>query len=307
MSRAAIRHRERPRHTPATARRPRGDATHQTGYLTLQSAFRTLTRLAMQAYRLVALMLMVPATHGPGATGDTRLGPPLELHSSISDIRNCGQLIAVTSKSWSDRSATIQLFERASGKPQSWQGVEKPFSAVIGMRGFGWGIGLHGTGEPGAPRKREGDQRSPAGVFKLSSVFGFAEPAQVRFLRLPYHQVTAGTEAIDDPRSKYYNRVVDRATIARPDWSSSESMLRVGGRYRYGVTIQHNWPPVPGFGSCIFLHVWDDDRRGTAGCTATSSAHLDRLLHRLDSQKNPLIVQLPQPEYVRLKESWGLP
>jgi L,D-peptidoglycan transpeptidase YkuD (ErfK/YbiS/YcfS/YnhG family) len=261
----------------------------------------------MQAYLLVALILTVPGMHGPGAMADTRLGPPLELHSSIPDIRNCGQLIVVTSKSWSERSATIRLFERAPDKPRYWQEVEKPFSAVIGRRGFGWGIGLHGTGQPGAPRKREGDQRSPAGVFKLSSVFGFANPAQVRFLRLPYHQVTAETEAIDDPWSKYYNRIVDRATVARPDWSSSESMLRVGGRYRYGVTIQHNWPPAPGFGSCIFLHVWDDDQRGTAGCTATSSAHLDRLLHRLDSKKSPLIVQLPQPEYVRLKGSWGLP
>src|SRR5271165_7680047 len=88
---------------------------------------------------------------------------------------------------------------------------------------------------------------------------------------------------------------VDRAAIAHPDWSSSESMLRVVGPYRCGIMIEHNWRPSPGFGSCIFLHVWDSPRRGTSGCTAVSSAHLEQLLHWLDAQKNPLIVQLPCP------------
>ena len=263
----------------------------------------------MQAHRLATAILMAHwlGTNGLGATADSPSRLPLELHSSIPEIRNSRQLITVTTSSWSDKSATIQLFQRAPDKPWSWQEVEKPFSGVIGRRGFGWGIGLHGTGETGAPRKREGDQRSPAGVFKIFSVFGLAKPAQMPFLRLPYQQVNARTEAIDDPRSKYYNRIVDRSTIARPDWSSSESMLRVGGRYRYGLMIQHNWKPVPGFGSCIFFHVWDDHQAGTAGCTATSSAHLERLLRWLDSKKNPLIVQLPQPEYLRLRESWELP
>jgi len=127
------------------------------------------------------------------------------------------------------------------------------------------------------------------------------------FLRLPYQQVTERTEAIDDPRSRYYNRIVDRSTITHPDWSSSESMLRVGGRYRYGLMIQHNWQAEPGFGSCIFLHVWDNGQAGTTGCTATSLAHLERLLRWLDSKENPLIVQLPQPQYLRLRQSWRLP
>jgi L,D-peptidoglycan transpeptidase YkuD (ErfK/YbiS/YcfS/YnhG family) len=261
-----------------------------------------LSRLAA-----VTLVFHSTMTRGPGALNSRHPRPPLELHSSIPQIQNCRQLITVTTNSWNDKSATIRVFERGPDQPRSWKEVEKPFPGVIGRRGFGWGIGLHGTGEPGAPRKREGDQRSPAGVFKLFSVFGLARPAQMTFLRLPYQQVTAGTEAIDDPRSRYYNRIVDRSRIAHPDWSSSESMLRVGGRYRFGLMIQHNWQAAPEFGSCIFFHVWDNDQAGTAGCTATSSAHLERLLHWLNSEKNPLIVQLPQPEYLRLRESWGLP
>jgi D-alanyl-D-alanine dipeptidase len=236
-----------------------------------------------------------------------RFDPLLQLRASIPEISKCRQLIVVTSEAWNAVSATIQLFERTQGEQTSWQKVGKPFSGVIGSRGFAWGIGLHGTGAAGAPRKMEGDETSPAGVFRLFSVFGLANPAQVRFLRFPYQQITATTEAIDDPQSRYYNRIVDRAAIADPDWSSSESMLRVGGPYRCGIMIEHNWRPRPGLGSCIFLHVWDSARRGTAGCTAVSSAHLEQLLHWLDAQKNPLIVQLPLPEYFLLRRSWELP
>src|SRR5260370_17422904 len=198
----------------------------------------------------------------------------------------------------------MQLCEGTKGEKTSWQKVGKPFSGVMGSRGFAWGMGLHGTGEVGGTGKREGDETAPAGVFRLFSVFGLANPAQVRFLRFPYQQITATTEAIDDPQSRYYNRIVDRAAIARPDWSSSESMLRVGGPYRFGIMIEHNWRPRPGLGSCNFFHVWDSARRGTAGCTAVSSAHSEQVLHWLDAQKNPIIVQLPLPEDLLHRRSW---
>jgi L,D-peptidoglycan transpeptidase YkuD (ErfK/YbiS/YcfS/YnhG family) len=241
------------------------------------------------------------------ASGSRSADIPFVLHDSVPQILTCRQLIMVTTKSWNDANATVQLLERTQAGHTPWREVGKQFSGVIGRRGFGWGIGLHGTGEPGAPRKGEGDQRSPAGVFKLYSVFGTASPARISFLRFPYEQVVRTTEAIDDPRSRYYNRIVDRAVIKHPDWSSSESMLSVGGRYRFGVMIEHNWSKIPGFGSCIFLHVWGDDRGGTAGCTAVSLADLKRLLYWLDGRKNPLIVQLPLPEYARLKQAWELP
>jgi L,D-peptidoglycan transpeptidase YkuD (ErfK/YbiS/YcfS/YnhG family) len=256
---------------------------------------------------LVALMAQFLAMNETGQTANARFDPPLQLHASIPEIGKCRQLIVVTTEAWNAVSATIQCFERTQGGQMSWQKVGKPFSGVIGSCGFAWGIGLHGTGEVGAPRKKEGDERSPAGAFRLFSAFGLADPAQVRFLRIPYQQITATTEAIDDPQSRYYNRIVDRAAIAHPDWSSSESMLRVGGPYRCGIMIEHNWRPRPGFGSCIFLHVWDSPRRGTSGCTAVSPTHLEQLLHWLDGQENPLIVQLPLPEYFRLQQFWELP
>jgi len=229
------------------------------------------------------------------------------LYGSVPEIQSCRQLIVVTTRSWSDVNANVQCLERAQAGDTPWRKIGKPFPAVIGKHGFGWGIGLHGTGESGKPTKQEGDQKSPAGVFKLFSLFGTASPSRVRFVRFPYQQVGPTTEAIDDPRSRYYNRVIDRAEIKHPDWSTSESMLAVGSRYRFGVMVEHNWSQIPGLGSCIFFHVWNLDRTGTAGCTATSLANLERLLHWLDADRHPLIVQLPLAEYVRLRQSWKLP
>jgi L,D-peptidoglycan transpeptidase YkuD (ErfK/YbiS/YcfS/YnhG family) len=157
---------------------------------------------------LVVLMGQYLAANETSQTAGARFDPPLQLRASIPEISKCRQLIVVTTENWNATSATIRLFERTQGGRTSWQIVGKPFSGVIGRREFAWGIGLHGTGEAGAPRKREGDDTSPAGVFRLCSVFGLANPTQVLFLRLPYQQITTTTEAIDDPQSRYYNRIL---------------------------------------------------------------------------------------------------
>jgi L,D-peptidoglycan transpeptidase YkuD (ErfK/YbiS/YcfS/YnhG family) len=233
--------------------------------------------------------------------------PPANLSSTISELNVCRQLILVTTPNWNTLNATVHLYERPTAGATSWRETRGPIPAIIGNQGFAWGIGMHGTGAPGEPRKREGDLKSPAGVFRLAAVFGIADPAQAAFLRLPYRQVTSTTEAIDDPNSKYYNQIVDRKSIPHPDWSSAESMLQVGGRYRFGIVIAHNPGCIPGQGSCIFLHVWDKRYAGTTGCTAIGLNDLTCVLHWLDAKADPLIVQLPLPEYQRLKIPWALP
>jgi zinc D-Ala-D-Ala dipeptidase len=239
--------------------------------------------------------------------GASLAGPPAAFKIAIPELSSCEQLVTVTVSNWNSVDATVNLYERTAGAGSMWRRFGRPFPAVIGENGLAWGIGLHGTSKTGEPEKREGDKKTPAGVFGFGDVFGTARPEQVRFLRLPYRQVTMTTEAIDDPKSKYYNQVVDRRAVINPDWASSESMVQVGGRYRLGVIIRHNAAAFPGFGSCIFFHVWDPKYPGTTGCTATSYDHLVSLLRWLDPKKNPLIVQLPKEEYRQLQQSWGLP
>jgi zinc D-Ala-D-Ala dipeptidase len=270
----------------------------------IRGALDPYGRLQRNRLSTVLLVLILVEFSGWNTVGSLA-APHLRLRVTIPEMASCQQLVTVTTTNWEDVNATVRLFERSAGLGSNWRRSGNPFPAVIGQRGLAWGIGLHGSGEPGEPSKREGDKKAPAGVFRFGDAFGTARPGQVRFL--PYRQITPATEAIDDPRSKYYNQVVDRTTITHPDWARSESMLRVGGRYRLGVIIEHNVQADRGFGSCIFFHVWDPHFAGTTGCTATSYDHLVDLLGWLDPRKNPLIVQLPMDEYLRLKPQWGLP
>ena len=228
-----------------------------------------------------------------------RLAPPTQ------ELTECKQMILVVVPDWKAVGGAVQLFERnQAGK---WTATWANLPCVVGKNGLGWGIGLHGTGLFGDPRKREGDGRAPAGIFRLNVCMGTASLRAAGMLHFPYQQIRATTEGVDDSRSRYYNRVVDRDAVDQVDWSSAEQMLRPDGLYQWIVVVEHNWKPYPALGSCIFLHVWQGKGIPTAGCTAMGLDDLKFLVHWLDAKKHPLLVQLPATEYLRLKQSWQLP
>jgi len=204
---------------------------------------------------------------------------------------NCRQVVFVTAPDWSSTRGTMQRYERADARAH-WQAVGSPAEVLLGRRGLAWGLGLHASAPDDGPRKAEGDQRAPAGVFELGTVFGRPAREEVPWLRMPYRQLSPATEAIDDPKSRSYNRIVDRAQIARPDWHSSEHMWKIPD-YELGLVIAHNPQRVPRAGSCIFIHLWMEDRTGTAGCTTLHRADLLELLRWLDPAKKPVLVQFP--------------
>jgi L,D-peptidoglycan transpeptidase YkuD (ErfK/YbiS/YcfS/YnhG family) len=74
------------------------------------------------------------------------------------------------------------------------------------------------------------------------------------------------------------------------------------------IFIEHNFPLVqPDKGSCIFLHRWRKEGSATEGCTAMDSKNLSDLISWLDPSKNPVLIQLPQETYKKLKKNWNLP
>jgi L,D-peptidoglycan transpeptidase YkuD (ErfK/YbiS/YcfS/YnhG family) len=227
------------------------------------------------------------------------------------------QMIVVTTPDWNVVEGRLQRYERTTPH-ESWEPVGEPIAIVVGKNGMGWGLGVIATDDlkvrlASDPVKKEGDGRSPAGVFALGTAFGYAsQPLQG--LKMPYLNLTPSIECVDDSGSKYYNRVLDRSTVV-PDWNSSEHMRSVGEAYRWGIVLGHNHgdmmvnanPPVPGGGSCVFLHIWGGSTHGTAGCTAMSQNELEPLLTWLDPARKPLLVQLPARKYAGLIRRWGLP
>ena len=220
------------------------------------------------------------------------------------------QLIVVTTQDWTAVDGRLQRYERApAGK--HWKAVGSPVSIVVGKNGMGWGAGLAAIKDPAVPSppdpvKKEGDGKSPAGIFALGPAFGTsAEP--LAGLKLHYTPLTPTVECVDDVTSRFYNRIVDRATVT-PDWSSSEHMASEVEAYRWGAVIEHNAnPTVPGVGSCVFLHIWGGPSHGTAGCTAMPQDQLEPILAWLDPAAQPVLVQLPVSQYKNLRKPWRLP
>jgi L,D-peptidoglycan transpeptidase YkuD (ErfK/YbiS/YcfS/YnhG family) len=229
----------------------------------------------------------------------------LGIKSYIPELTVARQMIVVKVSNWSEFVATMDLFERAAGG--EWKHCAGPFAAVIGRNGLRWGMGLHGTAPAGTTGKCEGDGCAPAGVFELDQVFGSAAAESTRLLKMPYIVTTADLEGVDDPTSRYYNRLVRRSEIRRPDWRSSEKMIDADGLYQGGVVVRHNWYQQRGCGSCIFLHLWRKPTAGTAGCTAFARDTVDTLLHWLDHDLSPVLVQLSASEYEARKRAWSLP
>jgi L,D-peptidoglycan transpeptidase YkuD (ErfK/YbiS/YcfS/YnhG family) len=233
----------------------------------------------------------------------------LRTHASVKTkdaLARSRQLVVVTTNDWDTLQGTLRRFERRSARAK-WHSIGPTVAVVVGRNGLGWGAGLNAESGDG-PVKKEGDGKAPAGIFRLSSAFGYAPASDARWLRVPYLPLTETIECVDDVNSSKYNLILDRRGVASPDWQSSEKMRSAGEAYRWGVVVEHNTAPtVAGRGSCIFLHIWGGPDKGTAGCTAMQQPALEVLMRWLDPRRRPALVQLPSAEYERLKARWGLP
>jgi D-alanyl-D-alanine dipeptidase len=213
------------------------------------------------------------------------------------------QAVVVTTENWTNTKGEARVYERSDVKSE-WKAVGDEFDVVIGRSGLAWG--QDSAPEKIADFKKEGDGKSPAGLFPLTFAFGKADSAGSS--KLSYRKLDKFTECIDDAASHHYNRVVGRMQVGVFDWKSSEKMAEITPEYDLGVFVAYNsYPVVKGNGSCIFLHIWKDANTPTSGCTAMEKANLEKIVNRLDPKKNPYLVQLPEGEYANYQRSWNLP
>ncbi len=186
-------------------------------------------------------------------------------------IENSRQIILVHKKNQRSSEYLIYLLQKPN---DNWGLFSEPMESVVGRNGI-------------APlkEKREGDGRTPAGIFLIKRTFGYNASINSK---MPYRQVFDDDLWIDDPRAPDYNKWVKKAETRA---ASFEKMKRADEQYKYVIIIEYNTDPViKGHGSAIFLHVWKGKYSPTAGCVAVSEKNIITILSWLDPKATPMII-----------------
>ncbi len=142
-------------------------------------------------------------------------------------------------------------------------------------------VGYNGIAAAGA--KKEGDGKTPSGVFGLSAGFGVKDrPSQ--FPSQDWTKVTRDHVWVDGSASKEqgYNSMQ-----LKSEGFSGESLFQTPA-YDYAQVIDFNTERTPGAGSAIFLHVHTGSGK-TAGCVSLSEADL---LKVFDWQDDGAVIEI---------------
>lgn len=153
-----------------------------------------------------------------------------------------------------------------------WKVVFGPYDCNIGRGGMG--------------KTKEGDGKSPEGVFELGSAFGKGKKLDES--SWPWRETDENDFWVEDSNSQYYNQYVDITKVEK-DWSRAENLLI--DRYRVALEVKYNPENEKGKGSAIFLHVWGGENVNTGGCTAMDESTMDVILKWLRPEAKPLLFQ----------------
>jgi hypothetical protein len=190
------------------------------------------------------------------------------------------QIILVVADDFKAKQAQLEFFEDNN--------ILFSTTTNIGTNGLGWGLGeVLLEQKEGEPLKHEGDMKAPAGIFKLTEVFGYAHRP---LSNLPYLFASKELICVDENSSNFYNQII----MKKGNEKSFEYMKREDEQYLLGIVVAHNQEAKEGRGSCIFIHVQKEDNATTAGCTTMTKEELQKVLQLLDKHKNPLLIQIPK-------------
>lgn len=189
---------------------------------------------------------------------------PAWLTAGVKDV------VVVRADSGSSSYATVSYYENDG----AWK-------EVFSVRGV---LGKSGVASP--EEKREGDKKTPAGVYSFNKSFGIKEnPGSV----MEYHKVQKGDVWVDDSSSRQYNRMANAGETDK-DWNSAENLITMGPWYNYCLSLNYNEEQTPGKGSAIFLHCMKDGDWGTSGCVGIPEENMKLLLQSVDTYAKIVIV-----------------
>ena len=186
-------------------------------------------------------------------------------------LDSVNQLLVVFNETAEHNLATMVAMEK---KGSQWHVASAPMPAGIGRKGFA---------APNA--KREGDNQSPTGFFRLGKLFCYEKEVDTK---MPFIQTTPEDKWIDDPNSPDYNRHIRGTTNAK----SYEKLLLNGNDYRYCMVIEYNTHPVvKGNGSAIFLHLSEGQEiNSSSGCVVILQKDMEQLIKWMNPELKPSIL-----------------
>jgi len=222
----------------------------------------------MRWVALPLLALVLAASASAGKDSAQACAPTLANQLSTGSAT---QLVTAIAPTRASTQATLRLWRKSGG---CWRTAAGPWTAWLGGRGT-------------SPAKREGDRRTPTGIFGIGrTMYGTGANPGVRFA---YRRIVCGDWWVEDPASPYYNRFRHvRCGSSPPFHTTSEDMSRSPTAYRHLAFIRYNAEPVvPGRGSGIFLHV--STGRPTLGCVSLPLPQLAAALRWLRPASSPVI------------------
>lgn len=224
---------------------------------------------------------------------------------------DCTQAIIGIADGWNSSQVTLSVVEKNS--KGEWVRVLGPYQGRLGRNGLIWGLGLHNNAR-GASIKKEGDGRSPAGVFDIGGLWVTHKTPVKHHRNIPYVKVGPNDLWITNTKDpRYYNRHVRLDHPAKTEWELKEQMRQTDYPHSIKMLICHNTHERKGGvqvgrGSSIFFHIWRNEGKSpTAGCTSMHEKHLRTIIARLTPERHPVYILLPRAEYATLRKSWRLP
>ena len=136
----------------------------------------------------------------------------------------------------------------------------------------------HGyIGKNGLGKEREGDWKTPVGLYEIGIAFGTKNDVQSN---LDYYKLNEDMYWICDENSMYYNKFIDKTKVEN-DWDEikNEHLIDEKIAYEYAIEIKYNKECERGKGSAIFLHCIKNG--STAGCVAIPSNDMKFVLENI--------------------------
>ena len=137
-------------------------------------------------------------------------------------------------------------------------------------------VGKRGIGV----KKREGDQITPKGKFKIKYILYRKDRVPNLKTKLKKMVINKNMGWCDDPKSEFYNKL-----IKLPFKYNFERLYRSDNIYDIILVLNFNLNPVQkNKGSAIFIHIAKRNYKSTAGCIAINKKNLKKIVKKINNR-----------------------